>query len=125
MHTLRMTWLVKMSALATKICEYIRNYQNLESSVLPEHSLSKDLHIDGQQGLYFIIDFGKQFNTDFSEMEITRHFDCKYSVSVLSWVGEFLNEIMRPKNKELIDIKVKHLILAAENKVWSDKLLNQ
>lgn len=118
-------WLVEMTTVSSKVCDYIREYQNLGFEVTPDHYLSADLLIHGSYGLHFVIDFGKEFDTDFSEMTITRHFACK---TLFADITRFFRSVIKSENpvkNELVDLQVSDMIKAVEKSKWSDDILNE
>lgn len=114
-----------MDNLKQRICDYIRDYMNAGIEVKPGHFLTADLGIDGDQGVYFIEDFSKEFGTDFSAMAITTHFSCRWLPGkLLDGIHELFAGKYPFRNK-LVDLRVSDLIAAVERGKWSDSILQR
>lgn len=115
-----------MNEISQQVCAYIRDdYMNRGLDVKPEHRLTADLGIDGDQGVYFIEDFWEEFDTSFAEMDVTKHFACKNSFIALF---EFFRDLLTGQNpfkNTLIDLQVSDLIAAVEQGKWSDSILER
>lgn len=100
-----------------KVCIWIKEYWRFTQDVLPEHKLVKDFDLWGDDAIYFFQDFAKEFNVDFSELELDKKLDCGNFYT--NTVRIFKAFVLGQKHLlEYEDIKVSELIIAAEEGKW-------
>lgn len=113
-----------MISIQDRICKYIKTYLNCGFDVSPDHFLSADLGIYGTDGIYFIQDFGKEFATDFSELNITQHFSCEHVSSTLLRYFRYAIGFEKTLKRQFIDLRVSDLIAAVKRNRWSSQILD-
>ena len=103
------------------VCKFIQSYTGVGFEVLPQHYLSKDLGVFGDDGAELIEGLAEEYGVDFSTFDAKKHFGQEDFLGI----GEILRSLFSLRKPDFggqDDIQVKDIENAVERGRWDFKV---